>query len=84
LSPRASPRPFDPAACLARLEGAGWTIVPRGPDQVVKVEIRDRGAPLWEGLPSELRQQVESHKAELKAYVLNRAAERKEVEGRGA
>jgi hypothetical protein len=81
---RASPSPFNPAACLARLQSVGWTIVPRGPDQVVRVEIPGRGAPLWSTLQSELRRQVEAHKAELKAYVLNRASERKEVVSRGA
>ena len=58
--------------------------MPRGPDQVVLVEIPDQGAPLWEGLQSDLRQQVESHKAELKAYVLNQAADRGKVVRRGA
>jgi len=83
-APRASPRPFDPGACLARLQSLGWTIVPHGPDQVVLVEIPDGGWPSWESLQSDLRQQVASHKAELKAYVLNRAAERSQVVGRGA
>jgi hypothetical protein len=39
-------------------------------------EIPDRSASLWEHVPSELRQQLEEHKAELKAYVLKRASER--------
>lgn len=74
--PRSSPRPFDPSACLARLESLGWTIVPQGTDRFIRVELPGQGAPLWSRLPSELRQEVESHKAELKAYVLSRASER--------
>ena len=73
---RASSRPFDPAVCLARLASHGWAIVPHGVDQVVRAEIPGRGAPLWKHVPSDLRQQLEEHKAEVKAYVLKRAAER--------
>lgn len=72
----ASSRPFDPAVCLARLASHGWALVPRGADQVERAEIPDRGAPLWKHVPSDLRQQLEEHKAEVKAYVLKRAAER--------
>jgi hypothetical protein len=82
--PRASPRPFDPAVCLARLESLGWTIVPHGADRVIRIEIPDRGPPLWTKLPEDLRQQVELHKAEVKAYVLRRASERGKAVGRGA
>jgi hypothetical protein len=73
---RGSPRPFDPAVCLARLASLGWAIVPHGADQVIPTEIPGRGAPLWKTLPEDLRQQVAGHKAELKAYVLKRAADR--------
>lgn len=79
--PRSSPRPFDPAVCLARLARDGWTIAPHGPDQVIRVEIPGRDATLWRHVPSDLRQQVEEHKAELKAYVLKRAAERGKAVG---
>jgi DNA-binding Lrp family transcriptional regulator len=82
--PRASPRPFDPAACLARLASHGWTMVASGPNEVIRTEIPSRGAPLWKTLPSELRQQVEAHQGELKAYVLKRASERGKAVGRGA
>jgi len=75
-SPRSSPRPFDPSVCLARLESHGWTIVAHGPDQVIRSEVPGRGSPLWRQVPADLRQEVEAHKAELKAYVLKRAAER--------
>ena len=74
--PRASPRPFDPAICLARLACDGWTIVAEGPDRVRRQEIPGRDASLWSHVHSELRQQFEEHKAELKAYVLSRASER--------
>lgn len=79
--PRSSPRPFDPAVCLARLASDGWTIAPHGPDQVIRVEIPGRAATLWRHVASDLRQQVEEHKAELKAYVLKRAAERGKAVG---
>jgi hypothetical protein len=74
--PRASPRPFDPSICLARLACEGWTIEPHGPDQVIRRELPDRPAVEWRRVPSDLRQQLEEHKAELKAYVLKRASER--------
>src|SRR5262249_35709938 len=73
---RASPRPFDPSACLARLACEGWTIVPHGPDRVIRTELPDRPAVEWRRVPGDLRQQLEEHKAELKAYVLKRASER--------
>ena len=75
-SPQASSRPFNPSVCLARLACNGWTIVPHGPDQVIRTEIPGRVASLWKHVPSDLRQQLEEHKAEVKAYVLKRAAER--------
>jgi hypothetical protein len=81
---RGSPRPFDPAVCLARLASHGWALVPHGPDQVAPTEIPGRSAPLWRTLPSDLRQEVAAYKAELKAYVLKRAAERRKAVGRGA
>jgi hypothetical protein len=74
--PRASPRPFDPSVCLARMASLGWTLSPVGPDRVKWSEIPDRVASLWKHVPSDLRQQLEEHKAELKAYVLRRASER--------
>jgi hypothetical protein len=74
--PRASPRPFDPSVCLARMACAGWELVPIGPDRVKWSGIPGRDASLWGHVPSELRQELEQHKAELKAYVLKRAAER--------
>jgi hypothetical protein len=74
--PRASPRPFDPSVCLARMASLGWTLTPIGPDRVKWSEIPDRSASLWGHVPSDLRQQLEEHKAELKAYVLRRSAER--------
>lgn len=74
--PRASPRPFEASVCLARLASVGWSIEPHGADQVTPKEIPGRGAPLWGNLPGDLRREVESHKAELKAYVLSRAPER--------
>lgn len=72
----AAGRPFDPKVCLARLASLGWAIVPHGGDQVIPREIPGRGSPLWRNLPEDLRRQVELHRAELKAYVLERAAER--------
>lgn len=72
----AAGRPFDPKVCLARLASLGWAIVPHGGDQVIPREIPGRGAPLWRNLPEDLRRQVELHRAELKAHVLNRASER--------
>jgi hypothetical protein len=71
-----SGRPFDPKVCLARLASVGWAIVPHGSDQVIPREIPDRGPPLWRNLPEDLRRQLEEHKAEIKAYVLERTAER--------
>ena len=50
--------------------------MPIGPDRVKRAEIPGRVASLWKHVPSELRQQLEEHKAELKAYVLRRASER--------
>jgi hypothetical protein len=82
--PRASPRPFDPSVCLARMANLGWTLSPIGPDRVKWSEIPGRSASLWGHVPSELRQQLEEHKAELKAYVLRRAAERGKAVSRGA
>jgi hypothetical protein len=73
---RASPRPFDPSVCLARLACEGWTIEPHGPDQVIRRELPDRPVVEWRRVPSDLRQQLEEHKVEVKAYVLNRASER--------
>lgn len=72
----ASGRPFDAKACLARLASLGWAIVPHGGGQVVSREIPGRGAPLWSKLPEDLRRQLEEHRAEIKAYVLDRASER--------
>jgi hypothetical protein len=82
--PRASPRPFDPSICLARMESMGWTLRPQGPDQVMWTELPDRGPPAWKRLPSDLREEVNAHRAELKAYVLKRAAERGKAVSRGA
>jgi hypothetical protein len=65
-----SPRPFDPATCLARLECEGWTVVPCGEDQVKRVGMADRPAVEWKRVPADLRQSYESHRAEVKAYVL--------------
>ena len=73
---RNSPRPFDPKICLERMASLGWALVPHGPDRVMWTEIPGRGSPLWKTLPIDLRQEVEVHKAELKAHVLKRAAER--------
>jgi hypothetical protein len=77
------PRRFDPAICLARLACDGWTIVADGPDRVRRMEIPGRDASFWRHVPSDLRQQIEEHKAELKAYVLNRAAGREKAVGHG-
>lgn len=74
--PRASPRPFDPTICLARLKSHGWALMPHGADRVIPQEIPGAGAPLWRRLPSDLREQFEEHRAELKAYVLSRESER--------
>ena len=74
--PRAGSRPFDPAACLARMASSGWELVAVGPDLVKWSEKPGWSACLWKHIPSDVRQQVEEHKAELKAYVLKRAAER--------
>ena len=74
--PRAASRPFDPAACLARMACSGWELVGVGPDRVKWSEKPGWSACLWKQVPSDLRQQVEEHKAELKAYVLKRASER--------
>jgi hypothetical protein len=79
--PRSSPRPFDPSVCLARLAIDGWTIAPQGPNQVIRMEIPGRDATSWRHVASDLRQQIEEHKAELKAYVLKRAAERGKTVG---
>jgi hypothetical protein len=74
--PRASPRPFSPSICLARLKSHGWVLVPHGLDQVIAEEIPGAGAPLWRNLPSDLREQFAEHKAEVKTYVLSRESER--------
>ena len=74
--PRAGSRPFDPAACLTRMGCSGWGLVAVGPDGVKWSEKPGWSACLWKQVPSDLRQQVEEHKAELKAYVLKRASER--------
>jgi hypothetical protein len=74
--PRASPRPFEPTICLARMACSGWELVVIGPDRVKWSEIPDRSASLWKHIPSDLREEIEAHKAELKAYVLKRASER--------
>jgi hypothetical protein len=67
-------RPFEASVCLARLESHGWTIAAAGPDRVMTAELPGRGAPLWKDLPRDLRREVEEYKAELKAYVLERAS----------
>jgi DprA winged helix domain len=74
--PRAGSRPFDPAACLARMGCSGWELVAVGPELVKWSEKPGWSACLWKQVSSDLREQVEEHKAELKAYVLKRAAER--------
>lgn len=71
-----SARPFEAKVCLARMASMGWALVPEGADRVKWSEIPGRGAPLWRHIASDLRQQVAEHRAELKAYVLERAAER--------
>ena len=73
---RGSPRPFDASACLARMACEGWELVPIGPDRVKWSEIASQPTVEWRCIASDLRQQIEAHKAELKAYVLKRAAER--------
>lgn len=55
---------------------SGWELVTVGPDRVKWSEKPGWSACLWKQVPSDLRQQVEEHKAELKAYVLKRASER--------
>ena len=74
--PPGTRRPFDPTACLARMACEGWALVPVGPDRVKWTEMADRDAGLWKHIPSDLRQQLEEYKSELKAYVLERASER--------
>jgi hypothetical protein len=76
---RGSPRPFDLVASLARMACEGWELVAIGPDRVKWSEIAGRSAVEWRRLPSDLREQIETHKAELKAYVLKRASERGKV-----
>ena len=73
---RGSPRPFDPVSSLARMACEGWELLAIGPDRVQWSEIAGRSAVEWRRFPSDLREQIEAHKAELKAYVLKRAAER--------
>jgi hypothetical protein len=68
-------RRYDPAVCLARARGFDWTLSPHGPDQVVWAKIPGGAAPAWKDLPSDLRQEVADHKAELKAHVLERSGE---------
>ncbi len=58
--------------------------MPHGADQVIPCGDPRPWAPLWEKLPEDLRQQIAAHKAELKAYVLKRAAERGKAVSRGA
>jgi hypothetical protein len=73
---RASPRPFDPTICLARMACSGWELVVIGPDWVKWSEIPGRSASMWKHIPGDLREEIEAHKAELKAYVLSRESER--------
>jgi hypothetical protein len=73
---RGSPRRFEASVCLARMACEGWELVPLGPDLVKWSEIVGRPSAEWRHVPSDLREEIEAHKAELKAYVLSRAAER--------
>lgn len=75
-SPRvAGPPPFDPAALLARLNTEGWTIAPdpNAPGTCRTARIRE-SATLWGKIRSEVREEAERHKVELRAYVLEQAA----------
>ena len=78
---QAESRRFDPGACLARMASLGWELTRVSPDRVQWTEMPDRDASLWKHVPSELRQQLEEHKAELKAYVLGRELERGKAVG---
>jgi hypothetical protein len=68
-----SPARFDPATVLARMKAVGWRLAAVGNGQVKWEEIPDAGACAWAKIPSELRELVNAHKAELKASVLGQA-----------
>ena len=68
-----SPALFNAATVLARMKTVGWRLVGVGNGQVQWEEIPDSGACAWESIPSDLRELIKAHKAELKAHVLVQA-----------
>ena len=68
-----SPALFNPAVILARMKAVGWRLVGVGDGQVKWEEIPDCGVCVWQMIPSELRELITAHKADLKAYVLGHA-----------
>jgi hypothetical protein len=70
-----APPKFDVAAWLARLaRECGWTFKIVGPDQVKPVEIPGRTTADWSrgGLGPSRWEELNAHKAEIKAHVLGR------------